>query len=141
MDFSGGTFSFGTGVQSLTWNGSSYTYNGDTSIEVPVSISYSLVTGGQTFSGTDENLDLYYYLSLGDQLSTANYPESISTSPSSTWFYQYSAVTETTMASFTATDGFQGDLLATTTSVPEPSSWAILGCALVAIKLIKQRQS
>lgn len=136
LDFSGGNFSFDTGAQQLEWNGSSYSFNGNTGFTVPVSISYSLVTGGQTYSGMVGNLDFTYFLTLGGQLDTTDYPGSISISPSPL----LTAATignVVTIANFTAANGFDSSIVAT---VPEPASWAILGCALAAIKFVHKRK-
>jgi hypothetical protein len=137
FDFAGGTFKFDTGTRPLTWNGSSYTFNSETSVDLPMSISYSLVTGGQTYSGTDGSVDLNFPLTLGNQLDIGNYPTSISVSPSFSWVDQWD-YSIATVANITAADGFQADILAT---VPEPSSLAVLGCGLVAFTLIKRRKS
>jgi PEP-CTERM motif len=137
MSLSGGAYSFDTGVQPLSWNGSEYTFNGDTTVQIPISISYSLVTGGQTYSGTGINADLNFPLALNDELDVANYPGSISLNPNSS-FYNLPYISGPTVTSFTASDGFRTDLVA---SVPEPTTWALLGTALLTAKFMKRRQS
>jgi hypothetical protein len=137
MNFAGGTFSFDTGAQTLTWNGSLYTYNGQTPVQIPVDISYSLVTGGQTYAGTYDDVGLFYDLTLSDQLGVGNYPNSISLSPSPSWFAlpNYSS---RTIADFTAADGFQANIIST---APEPSAMALLACGLLALTFLKRQKS
>jgi hypothetical protein len=131
VDFSGGNFSFDSGTQSLQWNGSSYSFGGGTAITLPISISYSLVTGGQTYSGMDNNVDTTYFLTLGDELDTTEYPVSISISPDAV-LTPAGIGYRTTIANFTASNGFQADIVAT---VPEPGTTAIFALGLVGLAL------
>ncbi len=81
IDLSGGKLSFDTGVQPVTWSGTAQGYTFSSRIgNIPVTGSYSLVTGGQTYTGT---FNYYLYNALGGAdaygwLSTAGYPASIS---------------------------------------------------------------
>ena len=80
VDLSGGKLSFDTGVKAITWSGPEQGYTFDATIgNIPVVGSYSLATGGQTYTGT---FDYYLYNALGGAntyswLSTVGYPQSI----------------------------------------------------------------
>lgn len=137
MNFSGGSFSFDTGPQSLEWNGSTYTFGASTTVQLPLSFSYSLDTGGQTYSGTDQNVLFNFPLTLSEQVDTANYPTSIALNPAPYFASSGRNLQNATIASFTAEDGFQSDIVV---NVPEPASWAVFGCTLLAIRLFRQRQ-
>jgi hypothetical protein len=81
----GNIMSFDTGPQPVTWNSASQNYTFDGTIYsflTPISASYSLVTGGQTYSGT-----VSYTLAFNGQgttsysfgqLDTGSYPTAIS---------------------------------------------------------------
>jgi hypothetical protein len=73
----GNLLSFDTGIQPITWNGSAYTVeSGLTSAAFPVSGSYSLVTGGQTYTGEFSYTLSYCYnaASTFSTISISGYP-------------------------------------------------------------------
>ena len=106
----GGLF-FDTGYQLLTWNESigQYTFNGNVLGTIPVVGSFTLVTGGNTYSTNfsyNLNADLGEALTF-QQLSTTNYPASLVVSAFG-WtggMFSYS-VGVGTAAQVTAADGF-----------------------------------
>ena len=129
--------SFDTGVQSLIWNGSKYSFNStELNLQLAADFSYSLVTGGQTYSGTQENVPLYVSLALGNTLDISNYPQSVGLMPIS-MNTQYQTYPQNTIGSVTAANGFQSDIQV----VPEPTTPALLGIGLFALTLLSYHRS
>lgn len=128
----GNVLSFDTGVQPATWNSASqsYAFNGAIgSFLNPIIGSYSLVTGGQTYTGTINytlaNINQYSPGQLSgnsawtfDQLNSAGYPSAISlgnlgnASQGGVYSSQPS-----TVADVTAADGFHMQLFPGTAGV------------------------
>lgn len=132
--------SFNTGVQSLSWNGSKYSFNSEElNLQLAADFSYSLVTGGQTYSGTQENFQLPVSLALGNTLDISGYPQSIGLMPISVnTAYQITPYPlSNTIGSVTAANGFQSNIQV----VPEPTTPALLGIGLFTLTLLRWRQA
>ena len=115
----GGSLSFDTGSRPLTWNPTSggYTCDGTVTSLTNFEGSYSLVTGGQTYSGSFTYG--LFYVSEGvvftfDMVSTLGYPASLTLSGT----FQvgagrgpaYYAASPSTVANVAADNGFHADL-------------------------------
>jgi hypothetical protein len=105
----GGGLSFDTGIHASTWNSSAQAYSIAAIIgNIPVSGSYTLVTGGTTNIGT---LSYYYYPYLGNAdtyslLTTTEYPNSISLTGMGTDGGMFcEAISSGVVANVTATNG------------------------------------
>jgi hypothetical protein len=89
----GGGFSFDTGPQPITWSeaAQAYTFDGDLHGQsFSYTGSYSLVTGGQTVTGTfNYSLPVTTWTTFRafDRLTTENYPEALSLGGLGAWGY------------------------------------------------------
>jgi|SRR6267154_1989378 len=135
--FVGGGFQFDTGPRSLSYVGASllgpntWKFFGGTFVNMPVEVSYSLDTGGQTYTGTvDQNLQFFY--SSGSFLETSDYPATLNISP--TPFEE----TVSDIANVTASNGFNVDVIAV---VPEPSTYLLGGLAACAVVLFRRHRT
>jgi PEP-CTERM motif len=165
LGLTGGGLSFDTGARPVTWNNTVQAYTVDSTIgNIPVSGSYSLLTGGQTYTGSF-NYYLYNYLGWAgtySQLSTIQYPNSISLSSmviSGGMFCE--AVSSSDVADVTAANGldmqlspgsymwglvyaesfgWSSDPVTATLAVPEPSLFPILGLGLCGMIFLRRRQ-
>lgn len=116
----GNVLSFDTGPRAATWSSTAGAYTIDGDIEsMPMQGSYSLITGGQTFSGsfqyalqlsTDGGGDIFDVWTF-QQISTAGYPNSISlTGFGSSGDYAGFVSYPNVVADVTAPNGFQMQL-------------------------------
>ena len=128
--FGGGDVSFDTGAQPITYNGQNYSVIASAFQALPVELSYSLVTGGQTYTGSfDPNL--FFGLNLSSQLDTANFPNSIGLSDNPDF-----GPGKVTVADFTAANGFQANIML----VPEPSVMALGGICAIGLLVFRRRK-
>jgi hypothetical protein len=137
LNESGTTVAFNTGPEALTWNGSAYTYNEERiELSPPVEISYSLETGGQTYSGS-QDLNSPYFVTLGNQIDLSEYPGAIALAPGPNGNAiegEYPGIV--TLADFTAADGLQTDIVEV---VPESSSAVILAAGFGIFCVLRKR--
>lgn len=81
LSYNGGPISFDTGTQSLTFqSGTIWGFNGTVGLSVPLNLSYSLVTGGETYTGSVE-ATLPATIDCGSRIDIANYPGSLQLLP------------------------------------------------------------
>jgi PEP-CTERM motif len=119
---------FDTGVQSLNWNGKEYTFNGNAGINGPITLSYSLVTGGDTYTGAAE-FGMFSF-DGGSAVDASEYPASISLDPSPQLVLGEQPYK---LVNITAADGFQEVI-----GVPEPATPILLGLGVVAFSLLRR---
>jgi hypothetical protein len=135
LNYSGGPVSFDTGTQPLLYSGSSYSFNEVAALNIPVDISYSLTTDGQTYSGMNSDFFVKLLIQLGTQLNVSNYPASIVISPNAygatNWF-------AAGVANFTAANGFQANIQVS--NVPEPTSLAVFSAGFAAMLFVGMRK-
>jgi hypothetical protein len=133
---SGTTVAFNTGPEALTWNGNAYTYSGDVQLSIPVEISYSLQTGGETYNGS-QDLNSPFFVTLGSQIDLSEYPSSIALDPDPTGnSIESENPPIVTVADFTAANGIQTDIVEV---VPEPCSAAILAGGFGILCVLRKR--
>jgi hypothetical protein len=125
------TASFDTGADLLNYiSPGSWTFNqSSVSIDIPLDLSYSLTTGGQTYTG-DWQGDMDPRITLPNQLSTVNYPTSIGLSPAPQTYVPIEQALD-----FTASNGFVADI----DVVPEPNTLALVGVGLSAFGLLHRK--
>jgi hypothetical protein len=122
FSLSGGTFAFDTGAQPLSYQGGSiWGFGGSVGVDVPIDISYSLMTGGQTYSGSLETY-VAAILNPGSMIDVANYPGSILLLQNGGPLISSGGPQGIPFVSLTAADGF----LFGAGVAPEPSSLVLL---------------
>ena len=135
LSFSGGFIPFDTGMQSLIYQGGTiWGFNGTAALTIPLSLSYSLLSGGQTYTGSLETF-LPATIDLGSKVDIANYPGSIQIMPDKGTTFVTDGDVDTGV-NITAADGF---VLNGLTVTPEPSSLALLGLGGLGVLLVLQR--
>jgi len=128
---------FDTGAQPIVWNGSAYVCHVAYaySWNIPIAGTYSLVTGGQTYTGS-----FNFYVSgtatTFDQISAANYPASIGLGGASWSVPEFPG--NYGFADVTASNGFEMQVSVT---VPEPTSFAVLCFGFAGLMLFNRRQA
>jgi len=167
---SGGVLSFDTGPQSLTWNTASgaYTFDGTlTSLGNNFGGSYSLITDGQTYSGSfTYGLSAYIYSACTfNTVSTIGYPNSLTLSGLGLPGYNPAEFTASPsiVADVAAANGFNMELhtgvlqynealpgeyfswgsqgtVTATLVVPEPASLSLLAVGMFGISLLRRYQ-
>jgi hypothetical protein len=125
LSYAGGTAAFDTGTRNLSWNGQAYAFNGNASFGLPMNVSYSLVTGGQTYTGSVLHT-VGFTFNGGSEIDTSGYPASIVLVPDAGVGLN---LFQSLGANATAANGFRMELVA----VPEPSTIAlgvlsVVGC-------------
>lgn len=121
VSFAGGFLPFSTGTESLSYvGGTIWSFPGSAGLNIPLSISYSLATGGQTYTGSLQTT-LGATIDCGSQVDIGNFPASIKlladNGPLVTDQNDFLNI------NITAADGF---VLNGLSVAPEPSSWGIL---------------
>lgn len=134
LSCNGGTFQFDTGPRGLTFeHGTTWGFYGNTGFTVPTTLSYTLTTGGQTYSDTLQTSE-QCYIDLGSAIDIANYPASINLIPFSP--QPIGDLTEDSGINITAADGF---VLNGLTVSPEPSTLVVFGVgSIVFVRLLKR---
>jgi hypothetical protein len=129
----GGEFSLDTGARPLNYlSPNTYSFNGSLGFVLPVDVSYALVTGGQTYTGSSV-VNFPMLFQGGSQLDTTEYPTSIGLDPNPNIGPVYPGVI--TVASVAAANGFDS----TITITPEPPTLALGAAGAVAMLLIGRR--
>lgn len=166
----GGGLSFDTGPRTATWNSGAGAYTINGYIEsIPMQGSYSLVTGGQTYTGSFSYTLLYNLWWASDafgQCSTAGYPNTISLNGLGTGDLGMGVFNSSPslVADVTAPNGFHlslspgiyglqnyyapgetwtwssGPVTATLEPVPEPASLSLLAFGLFGIVFFRRHQ-
>ena len=129
LSYDGGNISFDTLAQPFAFKkGTAWSFNpngASTILNLPLNISYSLTTGGQTSNG---NLidHLAVILTLDTEFDSSNYPASITLRGQSAGFEKGTV----TIIDLTAPNGFSEQIIG---PVPEPSTLAlgIMGAAAI----------
>jgi hypothetical protein len=125
LSFENNSLTFNTGVQPITWNGQSYVVNGDVALTTSFGLSYSLVTGGDTYAATESlTPQMVLNLNFPSAINLSQYPSDIGLNAPTLSF----GGVDIGVVDFTAANGFQENL----TAVPEPSTTALLGMGMVA---------
>ena len=122
------SLTFNTGVQPITWNGHEYTVNGGIPLTASFGLSYSLVTGGDTYAGTVPlSTPIGLNLEYGSPIDLSQYPSNIGlNAPTLSIALPPTGID---IADFTASNGFQEDL----SIAPEPSTNALLGMTMATV--------
>jgi hypothetical protein len=148
------TLSFDTGVQPMSGGAGNWSFNNGSqwlTINIPVAVSYSMTTGGQTYDGT-----VNYDLSFGGSsavfgsASTPDYPTSIDLGASPV--YRLDSAGGGAVINTTAANGcplnlyfgggyIQGVGSPVTAPVPEPNTLMILGCGWFGAVFLRRRHA
>jgi PEP-CTERM motif len=135
LSYAGGFIPFNTGIQSLAFQGGTiWGFNGSADLSVPLTLSYSLMTGGQTYTGSI-NTTLGATIDCGSTINIANYPSSIQLIPDKSPLVSNGS--DFLTINVTATDGFQFNGL---TVSPEPSTFALLGIGGLGLLMVLRRK-
>ena len=136
LSCAGGTFQFDTGARGLTFeHGTTWGFNGSTGFTVPITLSYTLTTGGQTYSDTLQTSE-QCSIDLGSAIDIANFPASLTLIPFSP--QPIGDLTEDSGINITAADGF---VLNGLTVSPEPSTLVLFGVgSIVFMRLFKRNR-
>ena len=132
------SFAFDTGLMPVFWNGQKYAFNGAGAIgySLPADFLWSLLTGGQTYSG-GTHADLTFKILLnGGTLDTTGYPSSLGVNGLPSTFVGSGFLPNIELANFTASNGFEAHI----TAAPEPSSFTLIGFSTAAMLFWSRRK-
>ncbi len=130
---SGATMAFDTGPRAMSYEqGTLWGINNSFGFELPVNVSYSLVTDGMTYSGSSlVQMPMSIDLSATDDV--ANYPQAIFTLAAS----DFHSIAEFDCGGVTAPNGLEAHIYLT----PEPSVVTLGGLCAGAILMLRYRRS
>jgi hypothetical protein len=136
FSLTGGVFAFDTGVQPLIYEGGSlWGFSGNTSLQIPTEISYSLTTGGQTYSGS-----LASYVNAvfhpGSTIDVTGYPGSIELIPDNGPLISNQGPAGVPAVQLIAANGFQF----TAGVAPDPSSVSLMALGALGFVFTTRRR-